>query len=155
MPTGFSGLEALLSYVYDQTQSTNIYDRNGHILKISIIPPTSPCADYADVARAREVGKDCATALGPSQPGITREDPTAGLVAAAKSRGRGGPARRHPDDRVPLAPTAPQQSAPQPSPQKPKAPGQTGPTLDLPPVLPGLPDPPPIHLPLLDYLLGR
>ena len=48
---GLSGLEALLTYVFDQTLSTNIFDRSKHLLKVSVFE--SPCADYADVKTAR------------------------------------------------------------------------------------------------------
>nr|MBA2349969.1 MCE family protein [Solirubrobacterales bacterium] len=75
-PTGYTGLESFLTYAYDQTLSTNIYDQNNHLLKIGLIVG-GECADYADVARAKEVGEECSVALGPNQPGINFTDTTA------------------------------------------------------------------------------
>jgi len=73
---GYTGLEALLEYVYDQNMSVNTYDANTHVLKVAL-QAGGDCADYADVKRAKEVGKECAAALGPNQAGINYEDTTA------------------------------------------------------------------------------
>ena len=62
---GYTGLEALLQYVFDQTMSTNIHDGVSHIL--DVFPFEGQCAAYADIEAAKEKGKDCSTALGPSQ----------------------------------------------------------------------------------------
>lgn len=87
-PTGYSGLEALLTYAYDQTQSTNVYDATEHVLKVGIIPPTSPCADYADKARYEQVKAECDTHLGPNQPGLNFTDPTKATPEARAARRR-------------------------------------------------------------------
>jgi virulence factor Mce-like protein len=74
---GYTGLEALLEYVYDQVLSVNIYDSSVHILKISPFP--SPCADYADINRAIKTPgliKQCGAALGPNQAGVNLPDTT-------------------------------------------------------------------------------
>jgi virulence factor Mce-like protein len=76
---GFTGLEALLQYVYDQTMSTNIYDSSVHILKVS--PFESACANYADTTRAleEEGGKlveECGAGLGPHSAGVNFPDTT-------------------------------------------------------------------------------
>ncbi len=88
---GYTGLEALLAYVFDQTLSTNIFDSNVHILKVSVIPH-SPCSEYADAERAREVeaaaNPRCASALGPTQPGVTTPDPDPVPTDAAARKGK-------------------------------------------------------------------
>jgi virulence factor Mce-like protein len=73
---GYTGLEALLEYVYDQVLSVNAYDSNTHVLKVAL-QGGGDCADYADIKRAKEVGKECAATLGPNQAGINYEDTTA------------------------------------------------------------------------------
>jgi virulence factor Mce-like protein len=143
-PTGYSGLEALLAYVFDQANSTNIYDRNGHILKVA--PYLNDCADYADVqvAKKPDIAARCSAALGPNQPGLNFPDPT-------KPDGAGD-ARRVPTKRIlgdsvpetrPLPAAAPV-ATPQPEAPKP-------PVLDLSPIVPGLP---PITLPDVIGMLG-
>ena len=61
---GYTGLEALLEYVFDQAQSINIFDRNGHILKVAAFD--SECAEYADVKCAQG---------GPEAPTTVRRRP--------------------------------------------------------------------------------
>ena len=86
---GYTGLEALLEYTYDQVMSVNTYDANTHALKVAL-QGGGDCADYADVKQAKEFGKDCAAALGPNQAGINYEDTTApaGSDNAAADRRR-------------------------------------------------------------------
>ena len=98
-PTGYTGLEALLTYAYDQTLSTNVYDQNNHLLKVGLIGG-GECADYADAARAREVGGECTSALGPNLPGVNFKDTTA--YAAEK-------------DAAPAAPAGPVPGVPDPA----------------------------------------
>jgi virulence factor Mce-like protein len=77
---GYSGLQALLEYVYDQVLSVNIYDSSVHILKVS--PFVSPCQDYADVAQALsahgsgKLADTCAATLGPNSAGVNFPDTT-------------------------------------------------------------------------------
>ncbi|HEX6389283.1 MAG TPA: hypothetical protein VFZ89_07550, partial [Solirubrobacteraceae bacterium] len=173
MPTGYSGLEALLVYLYDQTMATNIFDQNSHLLKIGLIPPgINHCSAYADVEHAKEVGEECAAALGPNQPGLNFPDPT-GTDPQARAKRNADVKRSDPA----AAPLRPKQVAPQtaPTPTSGDTPAQQTPpkTIDIPEILPGV-DPPPIDLPglledltnpkqerddqattsLLDYLLG-
>ena len=91
---GYSGLEALLMYVFDQEQTTNIFDRNGYMLKASVFE--SHCAPYrtTDTVNSdrpvspepgaptgRQLYEECKSIVGPNQPGITTPDPTpAGAV---------------------------------------------------------------------------
>jgi virulence factor Mce-like protein len=152
-PTGYTGLEALLTYAYDQTMSTNIFDANEHILKIGVIPQTSNCAAYAGKARYEHVKEECDTHLGPNQPGLNFADPTARdgdtpvrRAAADRKRGAGDPAP------APAAPgTTPGAAPPATSPPAPSGNASKPPTLDLSPLLPGSP---PIPLPGLGEL-GR
>lgn len=80
-PTGYTGLEGLLNYVYYQTGAINQYDEIGHLLHFTILEfeegpcgqynagPTVPAAgggetrSYANAAR-------CVSWIGPNQPGI-------------------------------------------------------------------------------------
>ena len=78
---GYTGFEALLSYVFDQMMSINVFDENGHILKVNL--SASECSEYqnADSLRRKEKEspgfiKRCLAALGPNQPGVTTADPT-------------------------------------------------------------------------------
>jgi ABC-type transporter Mla subunit MlaD len=87
---GYTGLEAILQYFYDQTMAINIYDANTHILKVDLF--TSKCSDYQNRESLKERMKtdpsfysDCAAILGPNQPGITTPDPTSTGATAAKA----------------------------------------------------------------------
>lgn len=78
---GYTGFEAILSYVFDQMMAINIFDENGHILKVNL--SASECSDYqnADSLKRKEQQspgfiKRCLAALGPNQPGVTTPDPT-------------------------------------------------------------------------------
>lgn len=91
---GYTGLEALLQYFYDQTLSTNIFDANTHILNVSLFD--DECAEYFDAEKVRknpEVAKRCGAELGPNSPPFTFPDITeregkyvAGAQARARSR---------------------------------------------------------------------
>ena len=79
---GYTGLEAVLQWVFDQSQAINIYDKNGYMLKVNLFH--SKCSDYQNLQSLKEemakdpgFYKDCAAVLGPNQPGITQPDPTA------------------------------------------------------------------------------
>jgi virulence factor Mce-like protein len=87
---GYTGLEALLQYVYDQAQATNVHDGNVHILKS--VPFEGQCAAYADLAAAKEKADACSTALGPNVIGLTFPDATA--PAGYDGRDRGGSQER-------------------------------------------------------------
>ncbi|MCW3011525.1 MAG: hypothetical protein JWO90_1929, partial [Solirubrobacterales bacterium] len=75
--SGFTGLEALLRYVFTQSQTTNLVGANGHLLKVSVFLDNL-CAAFTDATLAKEKQRDrCAAVLGPNRPGITSPDPTA------------------------------------------------------------------------------
>ncbi len=78
---GYTGFEALLQYVYDQTMAINTYDSNGYMLKVNLF--LSECSDYQSLASLKEKLQEdpafyqrCAAILGPNQPGITQADPS-------------------------------------------------------------------------------
>ena len=95
---GYTGLEALLQYVFDQTLATNAHDGNTHLL--TALAFEGECADYADIKRAKEVGEHCSTALGPNAVGITFPDATA--PKGYDGADRGGPEDRAADLPVPI-----------------------------------------------------
>ena len=79
---GYTGFEAVLQWVFDQSQAINIYDKNGYILKVNLFH--SKCSDYQNPKTLKEhmaedptFYQDCAAILGPNQPSITTPDPTA------------------------------------------------------------------------------
>jgi len=79
---GYTGFEAVLQWLFDQSQAINIYDKNGYILKVNLFH--SKCSDYQnpktlkeEMAKDPSFYKDCAAILGPNQPSITTADPTA------------------------------------------------------------------------------
>jgi phospholipid/cholesterol/gamma-HCH transport system substrate-binding protein len=165
---GYTGLEALLEYVYDQGLSVNTYDANTHVLKVAL-QGGGDCADYAGVEQAKKYGKECGAALGPNLAGINYEDTTAPANPAMARR------RYH---RIDGNPPAQPVTAPAPPAQIPG--GDAGPTAAPPiatpttpdpgtliPTLPGAPLPkigtgtgteptdPRTNQALLDYLLGH
>ncbi|MGH2969425.1 MAG: MlaD family protein [Solirubrobacteraceae bacterium] len=78
---GYTGFEAVLQWVFDQSQAINIYDKNGYILKVNLFH--SKCSSYQnahslkqEIEKDPSFYKDCAAILGPNQPGITTPDPT-------------------------------------------------------------------------------
>lgn len=79
---GYTGFEAILQWVFDQSQAINVYDKNGYMLKVNLFH--SKCSDYQNpqtlkeqMAKDPSFYKDCAAILGPNQPSITTPDPTA------------------------------------------------------------------------------
>ena len=104
---GYTGLEALLTYVYDQALSTNVFDSNTHYLKVAVAE--SECAHYADVKRLRdhpELEAQCGARIGPKAPGINDRDPT------AKPGDDQARATRHKTDRTNENPPPDQQAQP-------------------------------------------
>jgi virulence factor Mce-like protein len=145
-PTGYTGLESLLTYVYDQTEAINIFDQNSHILKISLIPPNQECADYADAAAAKKLYKECGSYLGPNQPGINFVDASKPAGVTADNRGGADKKQQSPIEKL-LAPVQPILTP------KPVEPAKKAPSIDLSPLIPGLPE---IKLPPgLGKILGQ
>jgi virulence factor Mce-like protein len=71
---GYTGMEALLNYVYWQTMAINAYDDVGHLLRI-VLTAGSPCSRY-QTRPSKAIQRQCASWTGPFQPGVTGPDPT-------------------------------------------------------------------------------
>jgi phospholipid/cholesterol/gamma-HCH transport system substrate-binding protein len=169
---GYTGLEAILQYVFNQSQATNLFDNDSYILKVSAFFDQL-CANYTNAQQAKDRSRDrCLAALGPRRPAINEPDPS-GTAPRAEARARRNretadildAARRAADPARPGA-------GPAPAPAARPTPGGLGealggllggrlPDLELPGVLPqGVPRDPlggqsnPAAPTLLDYLLG-
>jgi phospholipid/cholesterol/gamma-HCH transport system substrate-binding protein len=124
--TGWNGFEALLGYVFWQSQAINIFDRNGYILKVALYD--NHCGAYrnAESVKADPSLKECASALGPTQPGINAPDTSLapGQRAAAASQARAAEDNRVLDGARTQAgpPPTPGSSAPASGPQAKTAP---------------------------------
>ncbi len=119
---GYTGLEAPLQYIFDQSLAANIFDQRGYALKINI--SAGECGNYTDAANAKadpEKYKQCNQNLGPNQPGITSPDigATAATRASRRSRRRGD---RDSGDGTPSAGTTPGAATPAPAAQPEKKP---------------------------------
>jgi virulence factor Mce-like protein len=74
---GYSGLEALLRYVFSQSLTINGFDEFGHMVRAAVF--TDDCSPYMDAERAKaqpELVEQCKSWLGPNQPGVTTPDPS-------------------------------------------------------------------------------
>jgi hypothetical protein len=155
---GYTGLEALLQYVYDQTTSTAVYDRNSHIFKVALF--ASKCANYADVEALKKdpsLSTECGSYLGPNQPGITTpdvtkfEDPNSDTARRiANRRNDPAPPKLPAPPSLPVpAPKTPNEAAPA-APQTPgvggavpaKPPSVKVPSVPKPPAVPQVPNAP-------------
>jgi virulence factor Mce-like protein len=91
----YTGVDAILQYVFDQTLSANMFTQNGHFLTTDAIAG-GPCANYHDAASVRNdpaLEKQCSgNVIGPSSPGIHDPDPGKPLPTS-------GPALRALQDR--------------------------------------------------------
>jgi hypothetical protein len=79
---GFTGLEALLGYAFNQTLAINYYGPLGHMLGVDAFI-NGMCAPYATPATVsmnlKQNGtkyRQCYSFLGPDQPGVTTADPS-------------------------------------------------------------------------------
>lgn len=94
---GYTGLEAILQYPFDQSLAINIFDTRGYLLKVSAL--INECTSYTDDEDAQEDPERtarCNSWLGPNQPGVTTPDPTESGSRARRSRSRKTPAERAP-----------------------------------------------------------
>ena len=74
---GYSGLEAVLRYVFSQSLTLNGFDKFGHMVRAAA--HVDECAAYMDGERAKaepDVAERCNSWLGPNQPGINQPDPS-------------------------------------------------------------------------------
>jgi phospholipid/cholesterol/gamma-HCH transport system substrate-binding protein len=113
---GYTGLEALLQYVFDQSQAINVFDQNGFLLKASLFT-SQECGPYADAKAVKEkpsLLKDCSGVIGPNQPGITTPDvgtkPIGGSdlppLTDTPATARTAPDKRTPADGKPRVPVS-------------------------------------------------
>lgn len=87
---GFTGMEALLNYAFWQTLAINPFDQIGHVLRFTIAE--NECSAYT--VDLPESQRECASWLGPYQPGVTAPDPTADATSAGRENRRPARARR-------------------------------------------------------------
>jgi virulence factor Mce-like protein len=79
---GFSGLQALLGYVYNQTLSINTYGPYGHVLAVDgffskqCSPYQSPASLALYLKQYGASQRNCYAWLGPNQPGVSTPDPS-------------------------------------------------------------------------------
>ena len=101
---GFSGLQALLGYVFNQALAINTFGPFGHVLAVDAFfsKMCSPYATPATVAMALKAYgpqyRKCYSWLGPNQPGVNETDPTDPSARGARS-GRRASRRARPGDR--------------------------------------------------------
>ncbi len=142
---GFTGWEAVLQYIFNQSQATNVYDGNSYLLKVSAFLDNT-CAQYADANAARDPKKQyCRAILGPNQPGIDQPDPSATETRTARRR-----TRRREERRPGTAPRRPAAPAPAAPVATPGPDGGIDVQTPLDQALPQVDD----VTPLLDFLLG-
>jgi virulence factor Mce-like protein len=79
---GFSGLQALLGYVFNQALAINTYGPYGHVLAVDAFY-SKQCSPYQSPASLamflKQYGpsqRNCYAFLGPNQPGVTTTDPS-------------------------------------------------------------------------------
>jgi ABC-type transporter Mla subunit MlaD len=96
---GFTGMEGIWNFIYWQTLSINQFDEISHFLRVlAIIQPN--CSPYTADARPggtnpnADLARQCASYLGPFQPGVTAPDPTANGGAAAATASKKPVAKR-------------------------------------------------------------
>ncbi|MDP9385715.1 MAG: MlaD family protein, partial [Actinomycetota bacterium] len=78
---GYTGLEALLQYPFDNALAINTFDDNGYILKVNAFEDQCAAYQNADSLKKKEKEhpgfiKECASWIGANQPGVTTPDPT-------------------------------------------------------------------------------
>jgi virulence factor Mce-like protein len=163
-PSGYSGLEGLLQYVFDQATSTNIYDQSTHILAV-MADDGGQCKTYKDYVTVRDnapLKAYCQAKTGPNAPGVDTADVSAGDAPprnirykdpGAPANSRNEPRSVPPAKRDENAPQAPQAPAAPSAPSTPKPELPKPPTVPTPPpvkvpdpsqILPGAPPPPPV-----------
>jgi ABC-type transporter Mla subunit MlaD len=97
---GYTGFEAILQYVYDQTLAINVFDSHGYVLKANLFQ--NDCGDYqnADSLKAKLAEdpnfiKQCGSYLGPNQQGVLQPDPTKPGNARSAPEGNHRTHKRH------------------------------------------------------------
>ena len=142
---GYTGLEALLQYVYDQTTSTSIFDQSNHILKVGAF--VGPCANYASEETLRKdpsLAQQCGSYLGPTQPGLNYPDITHRATQDDSNSSRAQRKRADGNPGLPLPPIP----TPDQTPSTPSAPSvPSTPSTPTTPTTPTTPSTPPVQVP--------
>jgi len=115
---GYTGMEALLQYVFDQAMAINAFDSSGYMLKVNLF--ISECSDYQNLQSLKEKLKTdpqfyarCAAILGPHQPGITQPDPSfTGAQLVKEKSVKQAKAKKRTPDAPKVAPPAPTDDKP-------------------------------------------
>jgi virulence factor Mce-like protein len=145
---GFTALENVMRYIYNQVLSINLFDGESHLLGAGVF--VNQCSPYTEPAQLKQNPQlmGCRSWLGPNQPGINQPDAT--------DRGDGGAAASKRAHRARRARPGTRRSTPE-------VPGLGSPGAPTTPLPPGAPPavPAPVPLPapasvshVLDYLLG-
>jgi virulence factor Mce-like protein len=77
---GFSGLQALLGYAFNQTLAINTYSQYGHMLTVDAFvsamctPYATPSTIATNLKSFGSAYRSCYSWLGPNQPGVTEPD---------------------------------------------------------------------------------
>jgi ABC-type transporter Mla subunit MlaD len=78
---GYTGFEAILTWLFDNAMAINTFDQNGYMLKVNLFH--SECSEYQNLESLKKHMKEdpgffgrCAAVLGPNLPGITQPDPS-------------------------------------------------------------------------------
>ncbi len=103
---GYTGLEAPLQYVFDQSLAANVFDQRGYALKLNLT--TGPCSDYTTASGAKADPAKyaaCNENLGPNQPGITTADPSPPATRSAPTRTMAKPRHGGAEKTTAAAPT--------------------------------------------------
>ncbi len=141
---GYSGTEALLTYVFNQALTNNAFDELGYMVRTAAF--IDKCGPYADAQTAKDPElADCRAWMGPNQVGVTTPDPSGDRPprSASRTSDRRGASRR---------PAPPGVTGRAPAGGAPQGPGAPPPTGGLPTqgvtdlldgILGGAPEPPP------------
>jgi virulence factor Mce-like protein len=114
---GYTGLEAPLQYIFDQSLAANIYDQRGYALKIDL--SAGECGGYTDAQNVRDDPakyQKCNQNLGPNQPGINSPDPSQTTQTAAPTRRRAHRRAQRPGAAPGVAPSATPDAGASPNP---------------------------------------
>jgi ABC-type transporter Mla subunit MlaD len=106
---GYTGFEAIMSWLFDNSMAINTFDQNGYMLKVNLFH--SECSEYQNLESLKEHMKEdpgffqrCASILGPNLPGITQPDPT--FTGAQHQEKHGPHSARRTEARKPDRPAA-------------------------------------------------
>jgi virulence factor Mce-like protein len=164
---GFTGLEALLQYVFNQSMAINTFAPFGHLLAVDAFqsgmcsPYASPATVAANLKQYGAAYRQCYSWLGPNQAGVNEPDPSnpGGCVPdpGGAPPGRTGPQTSARACPAPFLSTNPPSSASKPASKPPAGgasttpssplPGTTTPTVPIPGAGSLLPHPGPPSLP--------